>query len=854
MMHTLDRPLAHRSPPPPHAPPGAPPPLGAPCPWRAWAAWVWWVLWLSLTPSLLRSTARAEPLSAEPPRLAVLEFRDEAGLPPFERALLADSARGAALKTPFVVMTRENMIALLPPSTRLEDCVDECEVDVGRALGAHYLVTGVVGRVEGKLQLLLRLYETQGGALRAQARATGAQVSALQVQVARAAEGLFASLSPGGGEPASARTLLWVLVEPADAPGLEVRLDGFALSLERARKVGGGYAWPARPGAREVEVRARGFSPERRSVEVREGAPAEARVRLRRSRAAPPCVGDARRCEAEVWVYTQPPGALVYVDGRPTGQQTRPSAHDPRVGGLALSLPAGDRLISARAAGHEEGERLIKLKAGDMDISMRARPLRLRPSTARLELTTRPAGALVRLNGEVIGKTPLRRDHLAPGPYWLEVVAEGVAAREELIALSPREPWRADWALTPTTSTLALTVTYERGPVEGAALWVDGLQRGVTDEGGEARLEGLPTGPATLEVRHPLYTPLSLRLTLSAGEARRAVRLKGAFAELVVSCEGGRCEGEETSSKASKALIFFAGEEIPLGAPTRVPAGEHWLQARPSDEELWQPYRERLKLGVGERRAVRVSLEPHPARLQLTTAPPGARAFLDGEEVGLTPLDLTTTSGLRQVRLEFPQGADVPYDERVRLPKTGRALHINTRRRTLITATCDPADGIISLNGHPRGPAPRHLDVTPGEHALACALFGVEGGLKLNISEGERLSRAITLSSAGLDAARWRARWGRRAGQVMVAAGAVAALAGLTVWALPMRDAMSERDAASRAWLAEPDEARRAALYSRALEQDASARASLSLGGWLLGGGLALSGVGGGVWWWGASE
>ncbi|MBM4290821.1 MAG: PEGA domain-containing protein [Deltaproteobacteria bacterium] len=774
-----------------------------------------------------------------------MEFRDEAHLPPFERALLADSARGAALKTPFLVMTRENMLALLPPSTRLEDCVDECEVDVGRALGAHFVVTGVVGRVEGRLQLLLRLYETQGGALKGQARAVGAQVSALQVQAARAAEELFAALAPGGEGEARARTLLWVLVEPADARDVEVRLDGFVLPLERARRVGGGYAWPARPGAREVEVRARGFSPERRRVEVTEGAPAEARVRLYRRRAAAPCASRGGGCEAELWVYTQPPGALVLLDGRSTGQRTRPSAHDPRVGSVALRLPAGDHVVSARLAGHEEAERLVRLKPGDMDITSRERPLRLRPSAARLELTTRPAGALVRLNGEVVGKTPLRLDQVTPGLYWLEVVAEGVAAREELVALTPRAPWRGDWALAPTASSLALSVRYEGAPVEGAALWVGGLQRGVTDARGEARLAGLAAGAVTVEVRHPLYTPLSSRLTLPPGEARRALKLTGAFAELEVRCA-------ECAAGAGEARVFFGGEEVPLGAAARVPAGAHWLQVRPRDEDLWQPHRARLTLGVGERRAVEVRLAPHAARLTLTSDPPGARALLDGEEVGVTPVELSTASGLRRVRLEFPLDADVPYDELTRVPKGGRALHVNTRRRTLISATCDPPGGLISLNGLPHGPAPRHLDVAPGEHALGCALFGVEGGLRLQIAEGERLARAITLSSERLDAARWRARWGRRAGQGMAAVGAAAALAGLAVWALPMREAMGARDDAARAWLAAPDEGRRAALYARALDEDAAARAALSLGGWLLGGGAALSAVGGGVWWWGA--
>ena len=109
-------------------------------------------------------------------RLAVLDFRDDAKLPPFEVASLADSVRGAALNTPFVVMTKENMLALLPPETKLEECVGECEVEVGRKLGAHYLITGQVGQIDGQLQLLLRLYETLGGSLRGQSTITASSV------------------------------------------------------------------------------------------------------------------------------------------------------------------------------------------------------------------------------------------------------------------------------------------------------------------------------------------------------------------------------------------------------------------------------------------------------------------------------------------------------------------------------------------------------------------------------------------------------------------------------------------------------------------------------------------------------
>ena len=107
------------------------------------------------------SSVWAAPAQPSFPRLAVLDFRDDAGLPPFERNALADSVRGAALGAPFMVITKENMVALLPPDTDLASCVGECEVDVGRKIGARYLITGQTGMIDGHLQLLLRLYDTE---------------------------------------------------------------------------------------------------------------------------------------------------------------------------------------------------------------------------------------------------------------------------------------------------------------------------------------------------------------------------------------------------------------------------------------------------------------------------------------------------------------------------------------------------------------------------------------------------------------------------------------------------------------------------------------------------------------------
>ena len=159
-------------------------------------AWNVLLMICSLIQSGTAHAAPSHPTDGQLPRLAVLDFKDEAQLPQFELASLADSVRGAALNAPFMVMTKENMITLLPPGTELESCVGECEVEVGRKIGAHYLITGQIGSIDGQLQLLLRLYETKGGSLRGQSTITAYSVGVMQPKVRRAATELLTRISP----------------------------------------------------------------------------------------------------------------------------------------------------------------------------------------------------------------------------------------------------------------------------------------------------------------------------------------------------------------------------------------------------------------------------------------------------------------------------------------------------------------------------------------------------------------------------------------------------------------------------------------------------------------------------------
>ncbi|MFN3199656.1 MAG: hypothetical protein ACE366_14720 [Bradymonadia bacterium] len=130
-------------------------------------------------------------------KIAVLNLGNGASLSPTEIIYLTDQVRGAALRLDqkkFLVMTRENILEMLPPGVDLASCETDCEVETGRNIGADYLVTGEVIRFGAKLKASLRIYDTRSAALIGQTSGSAARLEALERPVVAAASKLFRTL------------------------------------------------------------------------------------------------------------------------------------------------------------------------------------------------------------------------------------------------------------------------------------------------------------------------------------------------------------------------------------------------------------------------------------------------------------------------------------------------------------------------------------------------------------------------------------------------------------------------------------------------------------------------------------
>ncbi|MCB9541628.1 MAG: SUMF1/EgtB/PvdO family nonheme iron enzyme [Myxococcales bacterium] len=152
-----------------------------------------------MRPALLLLALLALPhpaVAAE--KLAVLELHNPAGLDQQAADYLTDRIRAAALTTlgdRVRVLTRENLVALLPPGADLADCAGAaCEVELGRRLGAGYVISGELLRFGPALKLNLKLHATADATLLAAEAASGDDVAALEAAVAPTTAALLAKL------------------------------------------------------------------------------------------------------------------------------------------------------------------------------------------------------------------------------------------------------------------------------------------------------------------------------------------------------------------------------------------------------------------------------------------------------------------------------------------------------------------------------------------------------------------------------------------------------------------------------------------------------------------------------------
>jgi PEGA domain len=160
-------------------------------------------------------------------KVAVLELLNKAGVTEDEAYALTDQVRIVASESlpgaHFTIMTSENIEELLPPDMDLAKCTDaKCEVEMGRMIGAEYLITGEIIRFAGDLRINLKVHNSRTGSFVGGRNCEATEIRGLENKLKGSAQQLFSLVISYAGVSAPASSgggVVFVSPTQPTAPG-----------------------------------------------------------------------------------------------------------------------------------------------------------------------------------------------------------------------------------------------------------------------------------------------------------------------------------------------------------------------------------------------------------------------------------------------------------------------------------------------------------------------------------------------------------------------------------------------------------------------------------------------------------
>ena len=280
-----------------------------------------------------------------------------------------------------------------------------------------------------------------------------------------------------------------------------------------------------------------------------------------------------------------------------------------RIGDRYL-LRSGDYRLAVTAEGYYPLEQELTIT----DDENQEFHLVLKRLPGKISFATRPEGARVLVDGEMLGTTPLDALPVAAGEHELKVLAERYLAHRDTIEVTGMEvaqTFAVD--LQPAWANVAISSV----PV-GATIYVDGEAVGQTP----ALLEILQ-GEHQVELQLPRYRSWQQTLSVSAGvhQNLEPVTLQPADGILALS------------SRPAGANVTVDGEfqgQTPLNLSLE-PDGEHRIAVfKPGYSRATRS----VRLEPEEERELTVRLDPQLGELQLRVEPADAEVYVDGRLSG----------------------------------------------------------------------------------------------------------------------------------------------------------------------------------------------------------------------------
>ncbi|MCK5519708.1 MAG: PEGA domain-containing protein, partial [Candidatus Marinimicrobia bacterium] len=326
-----------------------------------------------------------------------------------------------------------------------------------------------------------------------------------------------------------------------------------------------------------------------------------------------------------VVIRSEPQGAKVFLDGR-------------EIGNTPVQIPkagAGKHILTVSKQLYHDHREEINVEADGIVQVMAS----LIPSFGALTVTSEPADAVVKLNDQIMGRTPLSLNQLASGDYTLNLSKDLYHDYEEKFIITDGSENNKPIKLHPAFGRLRVT-----GYPENAKVFINGQLRG----NAPLDLPEMPSGTYSLRIEEELYATEEMQVTVEDGMTESAgFQLPPRFGTLNIS---GSPVG---------AQVFLNNKaigELPINK-LKIEAGLVEIKVSAKD------YHEKIlfqQINVGENVNVEVELRPHTGTLVVMTTPPGARVSLNDKQYGESPQIIKELRiGTYQLAVTHPDYLDI---------------------------------------------------------------------------------------------------------------------------------------------------------------------------------------------------
>lgn len=289
---------------------------------------------------------------------------------------------------------------------------------------------------------------------------------------------------------------------------------------------------------------------------------------------------------------------------------------------------------------------------------------------------------------------------LLAGSYPAEITAAGYQPLAVVLPITEQQNQEFHYELQPLPGRLRVTTP----GVTSAAILLDGVARGVAP----TVITEIPQGGHRLILKAERYFPMETDIEIEGlgREQELAVELKPAWADV------------EIASAPQDAEVFLGEESLgrtPLA--TTILEGRHRLMVKRDGFKAWINH---IRITAGQAQSLTdIRLEPADATVLLSSDPPQANATVNGEYMGMTPLELALTPGqTATIKLHKPGFLSA---ERSLKPASGDQVRLNVPLQPeLVEVSFDirPADAELYIDGAPAGTGSQSLRLAVRGHRI----------------------------------------------------------------------------------------------------------------------------------------